>query len=904
MLELDLDMEADLGIDTVKQAELFAAIREHFNLPRKENLSLKDYPTIRHCINYVMSEKGMQVQGSKPQTADVTSQKTKQIEPGIPKIPKSHFRYAVKIVQAKVEKEVINKFSSKNPVAILCDDMSLAKNLRSELSRLNIKSHLFTSKKGKLPPDATHVNWKNTEEISTIFSEMGKKHQFKGIFYLLGIENKSPGISTNAFEDLKKYALPLFISLKHFAPSLSKPEEGCRTFLASVTAVDGAFGYKTKNAFNPISGAINGITLCARKELEDSRVKLIDFDPKANAKYIVQKTLYEIQFSDEKTTICYDNGRRSTLVAAAETLDTSSGKLNLKGKRIIITGGGRGLGALFARMLADSYSPEIIILDVISYGSESEKWAHMNEEELNKLKNELWKKMKTSNPKTTPVMLEREFSKIKDSATLHKTLEKLREAGAKAEYHFCDLNDKENFDRVLGLIKNKYGKIDGVVHFAGIERSKLMTEKELKEFTLVFNTKATSVMNFLNAAIVKEKGFFVMISSIAGKFGNLGQSDYAAASDYISKLAHSLKNKGYRAVAIDMTGYANIGMATRPGVQAFLQSQGVEFLYPEEGMRAVLNELTYGDVCEILLTRSLGKLDLDKQLKYDPNFAGNSSRSSFHFLEQVREEEMEASKEFSLKKDPYLADHSINLVPYVPGVMGIETFAETVACFLKENPRFLKNIKFSLPIKLHKNRPLKVQIKAENKGGILHMKIKSDFITAKGIKLGETRTHFTAEYGGKTHSKFSQTAMPDIPKNFRYKVTKDEIYKTYFHGPSFQVLDGIINVERKYVLGVYKKPKAPLWENKNENLIFFPMIIEAAFQNSAYRDIRFSQTLSLPDAAGEITLHSTNPSETLFVYSLYKGEKEGRSIYDIFVFDSAGKPVVEIMGYAGIPTRI
>ncbi|MBI4656969.1 MAG: acyltransferase domain-containing protein, partial [Elusimicrobia bacterium] len=56
MLDIDLDMEADLGIDTVKQAELFAMIREHYDIPRKENLSLKDYPTIRHCIKFVMDE--------------------------------------------------------------------------------------------------------------------------------------------------------------------------------------------------------------------------------------------------------------------------------------------------------------------------------------------------------------------------------------------------------------------------------------------------------------------------------------------------------------------------------------------------------------------------------------------------------------------------------------------------------------------------------------------------------------------------------------------------------------------------------------------------------------------------------------------------------------------------------
>ncbi|MDW8328344.1 MAG: phosphopantetheine-binding protein, partial [Anaerolineales bacterium] len=53
MLDLDLDLEADLGVDTVKQAETFAAIREAFGIERIENLKLRDYPTLRHVINFV-----------------------------------------------------------------------------------------------------------------------------------------------------------------------------------------------------------------------------------------------------------------------------------------------------------------------------------------------------------------------------------------------------------------------------------------------------------------------------------------------------------------------------------------------------------------------------------------------------------------------------------------------------------------------------------------------------------------------------------------------------------------------------------------------------------------------------------------------------------------------------------
>ncbi len=57
MLDLELDLEADLGVDTVKQAELFAAIRETYNIPRDENVKLRDYPTLAHVIRFVYEKR-------------------------------------------------------------------------------------------------------------------------------------------------------------------------------------------------------------------------------------------------------------------------------------------------------------------------------------------------------------------------------------------------------------------------------------------------------------------------------------------------------------------------------------------------------------------------------------------------------------------------------------------------------------------------------------------------------------------------------------------------------------------------------------------------------------------------------------------------------------------------------
>src|SRR5208337_3442983 len=73
MLDVDLDLEADLGVDTVKQAEMFAAIREIYNIPRDENRKLRDYPTLAHVIRFVYEKRPDLAGGTppSPKTAEI-----------------------------------------------------------------------------------------------------------------------------------------------------------------------------------------------------------------------------------------------------------------------------------------------------------------------------------------------------------------------------------------------------------------------------------------------------------------------------------------------------------------------------------------------------------------------------------------------------------------------------------------------------------------------------------------------------------------------------------------------------------------------------------------------------------------------------------------------------------------
>ena len=79
MLDVDLDLEADLGVDTVKQAEMFAAIREIYNIPRDENRKLRDYPTLAHVIRFVYEKR--------PDLAGVARSLPTTAEPAVPEPP-------------------------------------------------------------------------------------------------------------------------------------------------------------------------------------------------------------------------------------------------------------------------------------------------------------------------------------------------------------------------------------------------------------------------------------------------------------------------------------------------------------------------------------------------------------------------------------------------------------------------------------------------------------------------------------------------------------------------------------------------------------------------------------------------------------------------------------------------
>ena len=1003
MLDLDLDMEADLGIDTVKQAELFAAMREHYGIAQQEGIQLKDYPTIRHCINFalnavnnpsapaVVSAPAAQAPAApaaqapaaaqpapaapakpaaakpavvskptaehigKPDDDALTTNPTAPIvrheslaeRPEAPGYKGEHchekkLRYVTMAADAPLTERENRRLSKDRTVLIFADNSQLIKAYQEEFKELGVKTHVFTTLKTR-SKNTTIVNWESYEETEAALKEYAAEDpNIQGIVYLLGASVKKFDKKASPHAELTKYVMPLFIALRVFEKGLSNRQDA-DTFFAVNTKIDGNFGYSTKEEFNPIVGALTGGTTCYRKDVYERTgaiSKLIDFESDSTPDDMAQITMDEVLHGDMRLMIGTKDKVRSTILSVPMQLDRRVKHFDLAGKTIIFTGSGRGIGAMLAQKIAAQYHSKIIVLDIIEIQEKTPLWATMNESELAALKKQMWEDMRADHTqKATPVMLERAFGRVKDSVTLYNNLQKLRELGSEVEYYHCDVMNSSMMKEVCTMFKAKNGRVDGLIHFAGLERSKLIYDKDPMEYYRIFDVKATSFASFLANNVVKDKGFFAFASSIAGKYGNLGQSDYASANDYLAKSALSVSNQGYRAISIAMSAYKNVGMGVRAGVETFLRSNGVDFVDPEDGMQIFLDEIVYGRVPEIVLTGSLGRLDWDHQLLFEMDEIGaeqsfgsddsddnnNTPQSpapdagassapaaaqpagdATHFLGEVKKlqagKEFHGEKEFNLKSDPYLSDHAIEGTPYVPGVMGIETFMETAAALTGNVPQGLEDVHFFLPIKLLRNRPQAVRVIGVSDGKNASMEIESDFINSKGVKMGNTRRHFTA----KTLSSFTST-WDEVKNNINLDVnaapvvTKEEIYKRYFHGPSFQVLGGILRVNEKESLAVYNTTPKPQWPAPKA-LLANPMLIEAAFQCCGFQDMSVANKMTLPDGIKEVAVFKRDvPPQTLYLYGVNKGlTADGKTLHDAYVFDEQGNVWVEFHGYQAI----
>lgn len=194
-----------------------------------------------------------------------------------------------------------------------------------------------------------------------------------------------------------------------------------------------------------------------------------------------------------------------------------------------------------------------------------------------------------------PAEIGRQANRIMAAREIRQTLQRIQQAGGRADYRSVDVSDQHSFAAMLLEIQSEYGEIAGIVHGAGVIEDKLLRDKTPESFDRVFNTKVHSTAALIDAIKPNSLKFLALFASVASRFGNRGQSDYAAANEVLGKVACTL-NQAWpqtRTFAVAWGPWAEIGMVA--DLEKHLTARGLTLIPPALGVQMFLDEIASGD---------------------------------------------------------------------------------------------------------------------------------------------------------------------------------------------------------------------------------------------------------------------------------------------------------------------
>ena len=154
-----------------------------------------------------------------------------------------------------------------------------------------------------------------------------------------------------------------------------------------------------------------------------------------------------------------------------------------------------------------------------------------------------------------------------NSEAAEKTVADIKALGVDAAAYKFDVSNKEQVDKGISEILEKFGRIDVLVNNAGITRDGLFMRMSAENWDAVINTNLSSAF-YVSQPVVKvmmkqRSGAIVNMSSVVGVSGNAGQANYSAAKAGLIGLTKTLaKELGSRGIRVNAVapGFINTDM--------------------------------------------------------------------------------------------------------------------------------------------------------------------------------------------------------------------------------------------------------------------------------------------------------------------------------------------------------
>jgi acyl transferase domain-containing protein/acyl carrier protein/NAD(P)-dependent dehydrogenase (short-subunit alcohol dehydrogenase family) len=906
MLDIDLDLEADLGIDTVKQAEMFAAIRTAYDIPREENLKMRDFPTLAHVVQFVYDRKPDLKAGKSASGAEQVSVSEQAVEESVKpvvgsldaansiprRIPVPQLRPDLKLCKptgVEIQQGI--------RVVVMPDQGGVGKALISKLEKLGVQPLVMDGSADADSLAKQIEDWKTEGAI-------------RGVYWLpaLDIQGNIAELSYDQWKESTRIRVKLLYTTMR---SLYDQVEGRGTFLVTATRLGGQHGYGESGAVDPLGGMVTGFTKAFKRERSDATVKVVDFEPSRKTSTLAEILLDETCFDPGVVEVGYKDDHRWTIGLKEQPAGEENTGMKLGKETVfLVTGAAGSIVSAITADLAAASGGVFYLLDLTPEPDPSNTDLQKLVSDKEGLKRDLFERLKSGGKRVTPVMVDKGIAALERSRAALDAIQAVTGAGGVVHYHSLDLTDTGAVAAVIKDIAEQYGRIDVLLHAAGLEISHGLPDKKPAEFDLVFDVKSDGWFNLISNIGTMPLDTAVVFSSVAGRFGNMGQTDYSAANDLLCKCVSNLRNNGSqtKGIAIDWTAWSGIGMAARGSIPTIMKQAGIEMLPPEAGIPVIRRELTTGMSGEVIIGRSLGILVEE----FEPQ-GGLDTAQEGPLAELLKQSGIMTGKVTGMglygglqvettldpTEQPFLFDHQINGTPVLPGVMGVEAMAEAARLLFPDHfVGSVENVEFLSPFKFYRNQPRTVIVRTDFRMDDEDIVADCSLIglrTLHGQTEPEITTHFTGSIRLVSEKPESAKESPVTEMHGGLKVEASHIYSLYFHGPAYQVLDSAWRSGDE-VVGMFAKSLPANHEPAELPALVSPRSIELCFQTVSLSILALQERLGLPYAFRELKIASfpeKGAGETFF--SVTSSNADGT--YNARMLDDKGNVYLTLLGY-------
>ena len=610
MLNLDLDIEADLGIDSIKRVEILNSFVKCLpgNDQKKIQTSMEDISRLK-TLNAILN-KTAEIALSEP--VKTSSDEEKHLSSKESPVSAKDAEDNEDII---VPRFLLEPFKISNPeekiqtlndgIFIITDDeRGVATALKKEIKQhggqvITLKmSSTQTNKNGQ----TYTANLKYPSVVENLVNEIRRDYnKITGLIHLLPLASSISFDKMNLKtwkERLQVEVKSLFYLAKYMGYDLlDSGKKGGGWLVAATALTEYSNGNGSNGNYFAGQAGIAGLLKTVAQEWTDVRCKAVNLDMTNSPAILSKQLMGEMAAKNGPVEVKYNGLNRIVYRAKLAPLNLKiKGKLRITTNWVIlVTGGAVGITAEVACELAAKYQPTLLLVGRSPF-PEGEEFNHTAGLTSPKdIKSALIEKSRSNGRNTTPAKVEAEYTRLLKDREIRQNIAKMRKAGATVHYFQADVKNEKIFGSLIDEIYHSFGRLDGVVHGAGIIEDKLFKDKTPDSFDRVFDTKTNSSFVLIRKLRADSLKFIVFFTSVAGCFGNRGQADYAAANEVVNKLAQYLdQHWSGRVLAINWGPWDKTGMVSPETKKQFME-RGIQLIPPSVGCHMFEQELRCGN---------------------------------------------------------------------------------------------------------------------------------------------------------------------------------------------------------------------------------------------------------------------------------------------------------------------